>query len=304
MFRSWSQGWELIKASWGILQKNRQLLAFPLLSLIGAAVITGIFGAALVVAQLTTGVFDQVARGSNSLTTGQQAAGFGILFLYYLAMAIVTIYANVALTSAVLRGLAGQTATVRDGFAGANARLGNIFGYAVISATVGLLLALLRRVASGEGGIAELLTRFVAGFAGLAWGIATFLVIPVLVVENISPIAGIKRSAKLLQQTWGSQLIGNFSIGGILMLALLALGVVIGGVTFSIYSVTNASIVLVAGVALFAIAVILLTLIQGAMMSIFRASLYHYANTGNALYFPQSTLQGAFQQRQARIFGR
>ena len=293
MFRTWGQSWTLVKASWGILQKNRQLLAFPLLSLIGAVIITGVFAVGIFVYALTTGSLTQLTQNSNSATPTQRVIGIAVLFLYYLAMAIVTIYANVALTSAVFRGLAGNSATVNEGFAAANARLGKIIGYAAITATVGVLLSLLRNSGGRQGnGIATLIiTRLVAGLVGLAWSIATFLVIPVLVAENIGPIESIKRSAGMLQQTWGRQIIGNFSIGGIFFLITLALAVVIGVPTFALFTATNSIIVLVAGIALFAMLVVVISLVQGAMMSIFRASLYQFANSGQVVYYPQAVLQ-------------
>ncbi len=305
MFRTWSQSWELVKASWAILQKNRQLLAFPVISLIGAIAISGIFGLGIVLYGVTTGTFNQLAQDPNTTTPAQRAVGFVVLFLYYLAMAIVTIYTNVALTSAVFRGLAGQSATVRDGFAAANARLGNIVGFAAITATVGVLLSLVRNAGNREGGgVASLITGLVAGLVGLAWNVATFLVVPVLVAENIGPIDSIKRSAGMLQQTWGRQIVGNFGIGGIFGLLTLGLALVIGLPTFALFSATHSVIILVAGIALFAVVAVLLSLVQGAMNSIFRVSLYRFASTGQVVYYPQGVLQGAFTQRQANAFGR
>ncbi|MBA3825387.1 MAG: hypothetical protein H0X24_15995 [Ktedonobacterales bacterium] len=305
MFRTWNQSWELVKASWGILQKNRQLLAFPFLSLIGAVIITGIFGAGLLVYGVTTGSFNQLSQDPSTTTPAQRAIGIVVLFLYYLAMAIVTIYTNAALTSAVFRGLAGQSATVGDGFAAANARLGKIVGFAAITATVGVLLSLVRNAGSREGnGIGAIITSLVAGLVGLAWNIATFLVIPVLVAENIGPIESIKRSAGMLQQTWGRQIVGNFSIGGIFGLLTLGIGVVIGLPTYALFSATHSFIILVAGIALFAVVAVLLSLIQGAMNSIFRASLYRFASSGQVVYYPQGVLQGAFTARPSGAFGR
>ena len=64
---------------------------------------------------------------------------------------------------------------------------------------------------------------------GFAWSVATFLVVPVLVVEKVGPLDAIKRSASLLRKTWGEQLVGNFGIGlvfGLLvLLVVLLLGV-------------------------------------------------------------------------------
>ena len=60
---------------------------------------------------------------------------------------------------------------------------------------------------------AGLLGRWVAGLFGLAWTVATFLVVPVLVSENVGPVDAVKRSAELLKRTWGENVVGNVGIG-------------------------------------------------------------------------------------------
>jgi hypothetical protein len=69
------------------------------------------------------------------------------------------------------------------------------------SATVGMLL----RWLSERG----LLGRLIAGLIGLSWNIATYLVVPVLAVENVGPLEAIQRSTGLLRQTWDGQIVGN-----------------------------------------------------------------------------------------------
>ena len=47
----------------------------------------------------------------------------------------------------------------------------------------------------------------ILGFlGGLAWAIASFLVVPVVVAEDLGPVASIKRSAQLIKSTWGTSL--------------------------------------------------------------------------------------------------
>ncbi|HLH21578.1 MAG TPA: DUF6159 family protein [Chloroflexota bacterium] len=77
-----------------------------------------------------------------------------------------------------------------------------IFIYALITATVGLVLRSVERRAGFVG-------QIVAGLFGAAWAVVTFLVVPVMVVEGQGPFAAIQRSAALLKQTSGEQLIPN-----------------------------------------------------------------------------------------------
>ena len=60
--------------------------------------------------------------------------------------------------------------------------------------------------------------RFVAGLLGAAWTVVSFLVVPILVVENKNPFAALQESAGLVKKTWGEQVAGNFGFGLIFFL--------------------------------------------------------------------------------------
>src|SRR2546428_3390899 len=116
-----------------------------------------------------------------------------------------------------------------DGLKVAMQNVRRIAGWALVTATVGLIL---RAIAERFG----FLGRIIAGALGAAWGIITYLVVPVLIFEKIGPWAAVKRSGSLLRQTWGEAAGGYLSLGGIIVLlalpALLVplLGFAIGGV--------------------------------------------------------------------------
>src|SRR5436190_24108713 len=102
--------------------------------------------------------------------------------------------------------MGGGEPTVADGFRAASARLPVIAGWALVSATVGVVLRIIEDRSEKVG-------RFVAGLLGMAWTLVSFLVIPILVVENKGPLLALKESTKLLKKTWGEQLTGSFSFG-------------------------------------------------------------------------------------------
>src|SRR5205809_8103669 len=161
----------------------------------------------------------------------------------------------------------------------ANQNLKRIAGWALVSATVGLVL---RAIAERFGVIG----RIVAGFAGVAWWIATYLVVPVLIFEKIGPWAAVKRSGSLLRKTWGEAAGGYLSLGGIIVLlalpALLAplLGFLLGGV-----------IGLVVGLGIAVVDWLILGLVGSATQSILVTALYRFATTGKLGFgFPQDLL--------------
>ncbi len=74
----------------------------------------------------------------------------------------------------------------------------------------------------------------IIGFAGgLAWAVATFLVIPVLAFENVGPIEAVKRSSSILKAQFGTVVRGGLRFGLLFLglslaaLAVFAIGVVL-----------------------------------------------------------------------------
>jgi hypothetical protein len=304
MFRTIGRSWQLVRMSWGILMRERKLLVFPLLALIGVVVVTAIFIVPLILYGLTNGLFTQAAQDHQVvLSTTQKILGVVLLFIYYLAIGIITTYTGVALAGAVLRGFAGGQPTVNDGLAVANRRLPSIIGFAAISATVGVVAALIRSVARGESNIVnQIIGRIVAGLLVATWTVTTFLAIPVIAAEGVSAITSIKHSAMLLQKTWGRQIVGNLSISAVFGLISFGL-IVLGGIlTGAVFSATNS--VLAAGVVVTVtvLAVIAVILVQTALNSIYRVALYRYAYDQTVVFFDQGTLQQAFRPKAA--FGR
>ena len=74
--------------------------------------------------------------------------------------------------------------------------------------------------------------RIVSSLIGLGWNLATFLVIPVLVVEDVGPVEGFKRRARMLKDTWGEQIAGNISSG--LIFGLMIIVTIVGGVVVTV----------------------------------------------------------------------
>src|SRR6266540_3015620 len=124
------------------------------------------------------------------------------------AIFFVSIYFNAAVMGAAMIRLNGGDPTISDGLKVARANIRRIAGWALLTATVGLIL---RAVSQRFGFIG----RVIAGIAGAAWGIVTYLVVPVLIFEKIGPWAAVKRSGSLLRQTWGEAAGGYLTLGGI-----------------------------------------------------------------------------------------
>jgi len=286
MGNAFSNSWNLVKASYRVLMTDRELLLFPLVSMIGVLVIAIVFSIPL----LLTGFISNTANGTSS--PAQTVLGIIVLFFFYLVMYTIVIFSNVALVGSAMMRMRGQDPTVGDGFRIATGHLRQILGYAAISATLGVVLNFIR----GEN---NLVGRIVAGLLAFAWNVVTFLVVPVLVMENLGPVDSIKRSGQLLRKTWGEQLVSSGGMG--LVFGLIGFGLVLlVGVPMFVLAATAQSLAL--GVVAVVVIIVLVTLIglfSSAMNGIFQAALYNYATTGNiGQYFDQTMLAGAFRQKQ------
>ena len=273
---------ELVKASVGVLRADKELLLFPLVSFFAMVLVTITFA----IPSVLTGALTRTVEGTLD------PLAVALIALYYIVSYTVIFFFNTALVGAAMIRLDGGDPSLRDGFRIASSRLPAIIGYALIAATVGMVL----RWISERGGIVG---QLVAGFAGFAWNIATFLVVPVLVVERVGPIEAIKRSSGLLRKTWGEQLVGNIGIS--LVFGLLALAVVLLGILLVVALGSVAPVLAIAGIVLLILLVAAIALVGAAVSGIFTASVYRYATKGDGgSMFNAETLAASFRPRNAR----
>ena len=100
-----------------------------------------------------------------------------VAFLFYVITYGIGIFFNAALAICVLRKLEGKPVSIFAGLREAGSLFPQILGWALMSATVGVIL---RAIERRSGFIGEIVTRIL----GLAWAVVTFLVVPILVAEQ------------------------------------------------------------------------------------------------------------------------
>jgi hypothetical protein len=136
--------------------------------------------------------------------------------------------------------------------------------------------------------------RWVAGLIGMAWTVASFLVVPILVTRNVGPIEAVKESALLLKRTWGENVIGQGGIGLVFgLINVLIVGLGIGLIVAA--AMTKTAILIGLAVAAMVIALMLCALIQAALSGIYSAALYRFASgEGETQGFDSNLLSQAF----------
>jgi hypothetical protein len=260
-----SRALQLFSLSLRMLARYRALLAFPLLSLAASLVVVA--GAVAAIALLPT-------------LAGRSVA----VFCGYLVLACVIVFCNAALIHCADAILAGRSSAVADGWRAAGRRAGVILVWALISATVSLVL----RVALSRFG---LLGRLLGTVGALTWTLLTYLVLPVLVLEGAGPRAGVRRSSELFKRTWGERVAGQLGLGWITALLIMpAIIVLVLGASLS-----GGPAGIVAGGALAGAWVLAVAVTMAAVAGIYQTALYRYAVDGTTPgAFSGLDLGGAF----------
>jgi hypothetical protein len=273
---SFSRGLRLARASWGVVRQDRALLVLPVISFVCSLVLTALFAAGIWGVGIPEG--DQL-----------KPAHYVLLFVLYVALAFVSIFFNAAVIGTAMKRLEGEDASIGDGLRLAREHVGKIFVWAVVTATVGMIL----RALSERFGF---IGRIVISIIGVAWNVITFFVVPVLLYEPVGVADGIKRSASLFRQRWGETFVGNGAIGVVILLAsLVVLGV----------AVALGAVLLPLGIVVGVIGLGLLMAIGVACTGVFNAALYRYATTGEASgAFSLEDLRSSFRPKERRgLFG-
>jgi len=264
MFDNIWRGWDLFKTSLSVVREDKSLLLLPLLS--GISLI-------IIVASFVTGMFGLFFWGPMLGLVGGTALAVEIIlgFLMYFITFFVAIYFNAALVACATLRLQGKNPTISDGLQVAGTRMGKILQWSLVSATVSLILSALR---SGKG-----VARAAGTILGIAWSVAIFFVVPVILYENLSPFKAIKRSAQLLSRSWGEALGGSLGMGIVFGLLLLG-GLGIFMVGFLLFASTGSYVLFVLFLAIALIYWMIVGLVYSAVNAVLRAALYRYSTTG------------------------
>jgi len=249
--------WAIAKRSWAVLKSDKTLAWFPVLSAIGSLVVFAVIGGLVAL------------MGIDSSSTGDSLAPMGwvLVVVAYLALAMVQTYFLAALVAGADMRLRGNDSTVRAALDIANSRLHRLLPWAIVTATVTMVLQAIEQRFGIVG-------RIVAGLVGLAWNLVTFLVVPILVLEDLGVGDALKRSKDMFKRTWGENVIGQGGLGivGFLVMLpgmfLIAVGAAIG--TAGLVVLGAAGVVWLIGSAV----------VVSALSGIYRTALYHFAADG------------------------
>ena len=268
----------IMSAAWQILREDKTLLLLPIASSACLMLLTASFAVPAILGALTrASVSDELAQTGSLSYVG--------MFLFYVVTYGVAIFFNASLAICVLRKLEGKQSTILDGLREALSCFPQILGWAVVSATIGVILKAIER---RSGFVGNMVSRVL----GLAWSVATFLVVPVLVAERKGPLEAVQASVQLLRRTWGEDLLAGIGFG------LLYFFWAIPGVFAFIIGAGMIASHPILAIAIMVLAILyfpLLGLVLSTMSTIFDVVLYRYASAGTITPgFDRDLLQTTF----------
>lgn len=282
----WARSMQLAKASWAVLREDKELLVLPLVSAIASLAI----GATFLLPIFAT---SKVTDAGGETTLSPSAISYVLMFAMYIVLAYVAIFFKTAMLCGADERMRGGNPSLSSALAGAGSHAGKILPWAIVSATVSVILRSLEERAG-------LIGRIVIGFVGVAWSVVTFLVLPVLVFEGVGVGDAVKRSAAMLKQTWGENLIVNGGIGLVSFLLVLPAFLLV-----ALGAATGTALGLGTTIVIAFLWVVAVSCWSSAMSAVFQLALYRYA-TQSALpaQFATVDLATAFRAKPAGRFNR
>lgn len=285
-----SRSFALFRSSWGVLRQDKELLVLPVVSAITSLLcVAPFFGLAFLTALPATS-----SPSGRELSFGP--LGWVILFVAYLIGSYVTIFFQAAIVLAANERLDGGAPTLGWALSAAASNAGRILPWAILSATVSVVLQAIQERSGFIG-------RIVIGLVGMAWTLVTFLVLPILVIEGVGVKDAFERSASAFKRTWGENVVLNGGLG--LAVGLITLAAVALTSPVLIVGMSSGNVAVVAlGVVLVTVAIVAVSVLGAALSGVFRTVLYRYAVLGEApAGFSQDQIEGAFRPKRLGRLG-
>ncbi|MFP9191548.1 DUF6159 family protein [Natronosalvus vescus] len=248
-------GWTLTKDSFSVIRHHPKLVVFPLLAGLSSLFFFVLFFVPLLVANLVGSGLEYV-----------------VLFGLYFVTTFFSTYFSAALVYGANEAFHGREPGIRKCMGAINDRLGPIIVWSAIAATVSIIL---KSLEEADNPIASLLgTLFAVG-----WSIMTFLIVPVIVFEDVSVTSMFKKSGSAFKETWGETIGAGFGITlivGLLGIGMVALALVVSVPVAAVFPGPG----IVLGIFLVGGAFVTAYLLNQTVWGIAKTALYVYAVEG------------------------
>jgi hypothetical protein len=253
------RGMRLVRGCIAFLRQRPRMVALPAISALLSAIVTG----------LVTAV---------SLTIDEDGSGLGLavaVAIGFFPVTVIATFFNVAFLAMAEDAANGFEPTVAGGLRTAEDRLGPILAWSALSTGVGVLLQAIQQIPYVGGSLG----RIIAAVGGLAWGLATFFVVPIIALHGTGARESLRRSARTFKERWGETVTGDLAIGlGTMIIWLPALIVAGVGIGMWMDGVPSGAVLIAIGLLVAVPALVL----QSALTSLFQLFVYRHVALGTS----------------------
>ncbi|MBX0287757.1 DUF6159 family protein [Haloarcula salinisoli] len=269
MLAQLKRGIRMVGQALVVLRHNPKLLVFPLIAGISSLLFLGLllgstFGVLVGIEGLEA---FETRSGFLATISGNPVVTVPALFLGYLGTTFVSVFFTGALVAESRYALADEPVNLRRGMARAWTAKYDLLAWAVIAATVGIIID---AIESSDNPVSKVFTVVF----GAVWTVMTFFIVPVAVLDPQQSLRGMfRRSGQVFRENVGETVIGlgaPRAVGfGIFVLANL--------LAFGLSEITPSPLVyapiLVAGA-------VLSQLVSTTLRGILKTVVYVYATAG------------------------
>jgi len=261
----WKASRILLSKSWEIFRNQKNLLMFPLWSFLTSLVALVVIGLLTLIATIGTGFLTTFSEIANLESVSNFPLFIGGIITAIVLQMIAT-YFNAGIIQSTNEYLSGKMPSNKESLNAIKRKQGVIFGWAAINASIGIIL---RQISERS----RLLGRLVSTLIGAAWSIATYFILPILVLEDSGIKSSAKKSTQLIHKTWGEAFLANIGVG----LAMIGFAL-LGFIPFILAIISgNGILITTAGIFLF-LYMTFVSLVSSVLNTIIKVILYRYAS--------------------------
>jgi len=266
---SFSRGWSFLKQAWSMALKDKDLIKPSIYALIVGGIVSIVGAIPIIVVAIFLGDAGRVGQFILA------AMGAFLVFLNFIVsyvfsgMTVYLIYEY--LTQGDGRMSTAWSIVRRDFF--------DLVTLAAVSTAVNVLKNAANRNRNRRGGIAASLISGAAGLLEVLWTEAAFLILPAMVIEDISLAGGAKRVAQIVKDNLllvGVSTVGVRAVTGLIGFVLGVGGLLLGfGIGYVIIAILGpGTIGLIFGIGLGMLVFLTLTMIA-SIINTYTSTAYH-----------------------------
>jgi hypothetical protein len=287
-----SRSWEVTKATLGVMKKDKEIFAFPVVAIIASAIFLVLF----VILAIVVGIINTTAGVSVDIL------GIVLLFIMYLGLGFISTFFSACVVYTAGVRFKGGDATFGESISNSFKKIDKIFLWAILSATVSLIFRLLENAAKRAKGAGKIILSIFNSLLGLAWSISTIFVVQSIMYNNKGPFGAIKDSVITLKKTWGESLVRYIGLGMIQFIAVIV-GLLVGVILMYIGFMIN----IIAGLIFLFLTVLYIVgtaIFFNIANQVFNTALFIYANTGKVPQgYSQEQMREVFKKEEKKTFG-